>query len=64
MPHIDYFFSTISPFTYLNGTRVEEIAQKHGATLTCPQKTDTPTARNTACKTWRGGQRWRAFHST
>lgn len=34
MPHIDYFFSTLSPFTYLNGTRVEEIAQKHGATIT------------------------------
>ena len=34
MPHIDYFFTTMSPFTYLNGTRVEEIAQKHGATIT------------------------------
>lgn len=34
MPHIDYFFATISPFTYLNGTRVEEIAAKHGATVT------------------------------
>ena len=34
MAHIDYFFSTLSPFTYLNGTRVEEIAQKHGATVT------------------------------
>ena len=34
MPHIDYFFATISPFTYLNGTRVEDIAAKHGATLT------------------------------
>lgn len=33
MPHIDYFFATISPFTYLSGTRVEEIAAKHGATL-------------------------------
>lgn len=34
MPHIDYFFSTLSPFTYLNGTKVEKIVQKHGATLT------------------------------
>ena len=34
MPHIDYYFATISPFTYLCGTRVEEIAQKHGATVT------------------------------
>mgnify|MGYP000303647561 FL=1 len=34
MPHIDYFFATISPFTYLNGSRVEETAAKHGATVT------------------------------
>lgn len=34
MPHIDYFFATISPFTYLCGNRVEEIAGKHGATVT------------------------------
>uniref|UniRef100_UPI004047427C 2-hydroxychromene-2-carboxylate isomerase n=1 Tax=Yoonia sp. TaxID=2212373 RepID=UPI004047427C len=34
MAHFDYFLATISPFTYLNGTRVEEIAQKHGATVT------------------------------
>ncbi|OYX43344.1 MAG: 2-hydroxychromene-2-carboxylate isomerase [Rhodobacterales bacterium 32-67-9] len=34
MPHIDYYFSTISPFTYLAGTRLEEIAAKHGATIT------------------------------
>lgn len=34
MPHIDYFFATLSPFTYLCGTRVEEIAAKHGATIT------------------------------
>lgn len=33
MPHIDYFFSTVSPFTYLAGTRLEEIAAKHGATI-------------------------------
>ncbi len=34
MPHIDYYFATISPFTYLSGTQLEEIAQKHGATIT------------------------------
>ncbi len=33
MPHIDYFFATISPFTYLAGTRLEEIAARHGATI-------------------------------
>lgn len=34
MPHIDYYFFTISPFTYLAGDRLEQIAQKHGATVT------------------------------
>lgn len=33
MPHIDYFFATLSPYTYLAGTRLEEIAARHGATL-------------------------------
>ncbi|MDE3028442.1 MAG: 2-hydroxychromene-2-carboxylate isomerase [Paracoccaceae bacterium] len=33
MAHIDYFFSTMSPFTYLAGTRLEEIAARYGATL-------------------------------
>ncbi|MGR3795948.1 DsbA family protein [Vannielia sp. SX4] len=33
MPHIDYFFSTISPFTYLAGTRLEEIAGAAGASI-------------------------------
>jgi 2-hydroxychromene-2-carboxylate isomerase len=33
MPHIDYFFSTVSPYTYLAGTRLEAIAAKHGATI-------------------------------
>ncbi|MEL6643237.1 MAG: 2-hydroxychromene-2-carboxylate isomerase [Pseudomonadota bacterium] len=33
MAHIDYFFATISPFTYLAGTRFEAIAAKHGATV-------------------------------
>jgi 2-hydroxychromene-2-carboxylate isomerase len=34
MAHIDYFFATISPFTYLAGTRLEEVAARHGATIT------------------------------
>ena len=33
MAHIDYYFSTISPYTYLTGTRMEEVAAKHGATI-------------------------------
>ncbi|MCA0920592.1 2-hydroxychromene-2-carboxylate isomerase [Pseudooceanicola nanhaiensis] len=34
MAHIDYYFTTISPWTYLAGLRLEEIATKHGATIT------------------------------
>lgn len=34
MAHIDYYFATLSPYTYLAGTRFEEIAAKHGATVT------------------------------
>ena len=34
MAHIDYYFSTISPFSYLAGQRLEEVAGRHGATLT------------------------------
>lgn len=34
MTQIDYYFSTISPFAYLAGTRLEEIAAKHGASIT------------------------------
>lgn len=34
MAHIDYYFSTISPFTYFAGSRLEETAAKHGATVT------------------------------
>jgi 2-hydroxychromene-2-carboxylate isomerase len=34
MAHIDYYFATISPFTYLSGTRPAEIAKKHDATIT------------------------------
>ncbi len=30
---IDYYFATISPFTYLAGTRPAEVAARHGATL-------------------------------
>jgi 2-hydroxychromene-2-carboxylate isomerase len=34
MAQIDYYFSTQSPFTYLAGTRLEEIAARAGATVT------------------------------
>ena len=34
MPHIDYYFSTISPYTYIAGTRMEAVASAHGATIT------------------------------
>lgn len=34
MAHIDYYFSTLSPYAYLSGTRMEEIAAKHGASVT------------------------------
>ncbi len=34
MAHIDYYFATISPYTYLCGTRPAGIAAKYGATLT------------------------------
>lgn len=34
MAHIDYYFSTLSPSVYLAGERMEEIATRHGATLT------------------------------
>ncbi len=34
MAHIDYFFATVSPFTYLAGTRMEAVAARHGATIT------------------------------
>lgn len=33
MAQIDYFFGTLSPWTYLAGTRLEEIAARHGATI-------------------------------
>ncbi len=34
MAHINYYFSTISPFAYLAGTRLEDVAASHGATIT------------------------------
>ncbi len=34
MPHVDYYFTTLSPFSYLAGLRMEEIAQRNGATVT------------------------------
>ncbi len=33
MAHIEYFFATLSPYTYLAGTRLEEIAARHGASI-------------------------------
>ncbi|MEX0367950.1 MAG: 2-hydroxychromene-2-carboxylate isomerase [Ruegeria sp.] len=33
MADIDYFFATLSPYSYLAGTRLEEIAAKHGASI-------------------------------
>lgn len=33
MADIDYFFTTLSPYTYLAGTRLEEIAAKHGRSI-------------------------------
>lgn len=33
MATIDYFFSTVSPYAYLAGTRLEEIAARHGAAI-------------------------------
>ena len=33
MADIDYYFSVLSPFTYLAGTRLEEIAARHGASI-------------------------------
>jgi 2-hydroxychromene-2-carboxylate isomerase len=34
MPHIDCYFGTISPFAYLGGLRFEDIATRHGASVT------------------------------
>lgn len=34
MAHIDYFFSTLSPYAYIAGTRLEALTRKHNATIT------------------------------
>jgi 2-hydroxychromene-2-carboxylate isomerase len=34
MAQIDYYFSTVSPWAYLAGNRLEELAARHGATIT------------------------------
>lgn len=34
MPQIDYYFATLSPYAYLAGTELEDIAGKHDATIT------------------------------
>ncbi|TGN56577.1 2-hydroxychromene-2-carboxylate isomerase [Paracoccus liaowanqingii] len=34
MAHIDYYLGTISPWCYLAGNRLEEIAARHGAQIT------------------------------
>lgn len=34
MPQIDYYFTTLSPWAYLAGTRLEAIAARHGASIT------------------------------
>lgn len=34
MPHIDYFLAVQSAYVYLAGTRLEDIAARHGATIT------------------------------
>ncbi len=34
MAHIDYYTFPLSPFAYLAGGRLEEVAAKHGATIT------------------------------
>lgn len=33
MTQIDYFFSTLSPFTYIAGQKLEDIAARHGASI-------------------------------
>ena len=33
MAQIDYYFSTLSPYTYIAGTRLEEMAARHGAQI-------------------------------
>jgi 2-hydroxychromene-2-carboxylate isomerase len=65
MAHIEYFFATTSPFTYLAGTRMEEVAARHGATITYrpldimalfaapvgrPRRTGIPRGSTTVCR--------------
>ena len=33
MAHIDYYFATLSPYCYLAGKRLEDVAARHGATI-------------------------------
>jgi len=33
MTHIDYYFATLSPYCYLAGMRLEEVAAERGATI-------------------------------
>jgi 2-hydroxychromene-2-carboxylate isomerase len=33
MSRIDYYFATLSPYCYLAGTRLEEVANRHGADI-------------------------------
>ena len=33
MAQIDYYFATLSPYCYLAGQRLEEVAARHGATI-------------------------------
>lgn len=34
MAHIDYYFTPLSPYAYLAGSRLEDIVKAHGATIT------------------------------
>ncbi|WP_371168249.1 2-hydroxychromene-2-carboxylate isomerase [Aliiroseovarius sp. 2305UL8-7] len=34
MSHVDYYFTVLSPWAFLSGTRLEESAARHGATVT------------------------------
>ena len=34
MPQITYFLALQSPYVYLAGQRLEEVARRHGATIT------------------------------
>jgi 2-hydroxychromene-2-carboxylate isomerase len=34
LPQIDYYFVTVSPWTYLAGDRLEKLAARHGAAIT------------------------------